>query len=420
LHPENTENIYLQRYAWPGPALTAKPHIDTAIIVVIPCYSEDKFIDSLASLCACQPVADHVEVIIVINFGIHHVPPIKSFNHQTADQIEQWAATHQTDWITFHIIRAFDLPEKQAGVGLARKIGMDEAARRFELIQNHAGIIACFDADCLCSRNYLMEIERFYRDNRKANCALMAFEHDLSVIEDPRNRDAIINYELHLRYYVQALKYAHFPYAYHTIGSCITLKSSVYQKQGGMNLRKAGEDFYFLQKLFPLGGVHNLTCATVYPSARPSHRVPFGTGRSILEILEAKQEDSYFTYHPDTFVELRQFCDTIPMLWGQSNTSFLESQGLAIRDYLGTISFFEKVEKIQRNATNEKQFVRSFYAWFNGFSILKFVHFARDHYYGKMEIAEACSWVLSKQLDHPIPDEKESMLLTLRNLDRLE
>ncbi|MDZ7608863.1 MAG: glycosyltransferase [Cyclobacteriaceae bacterium] len=420
LPPEFTKNIYLQRYAWPGPALHAIPNYSTKIIIVIPCYSEEKIVDSLTSLFACESPACHVEVIVVINFGVHETEAIKSFNYRTADEVEQWTVTHQTDQISVHIIRAYDLPEKHAGVGLARKIGMDEAVRRFESIGQKNGIIVCFDADCLCSRNYLLEVERFYRDNSRATCALLAFEHNLSTIEDERNRNAIVNYELHLRYYVQALKYAHFPYAYHTIGSCITLKSTVYQKQGGMNLRKAGEDFYFLQKLFPLGDIHNLTNATVYPSARPSHRVPFGTGRSILELMETKQEEPYSTYHPDIFVELRQFCDGVPMLWNRNYTSFLDSQSLAMKEYLSTISFFEIAQKIQHNATTEKQFIRSFYAWFNGFLVMKFVHYARDHHYGNMEIMEACSWILRKKEDHPIPDKKESMLHFMRNLDRLE
>ncbi len=420
LPPEHTDNIYLKRYAWPGPALTNIPQRNTGLIVVIPCYSEDKIVQSLASLRDCHPPDCHVEVIIVVNYDIQEDSAIKSFNHQTADEIERWALVHQTDLISFHVIRAFDLPEKHAGVGLARKIGMDEAVRRFEFIKNHDGIIVCFDADCMCSRNYLQEIERFYRNNKKANCALMAFEHNLSSIEDIRNRAAIVNYELHLRYYVQALKCALFPYAYHTIGSCITLKSTIYQKQGGMNLRKAGEDFYFLQKLFPLGGVLNLTHATVYPSARPSHRVPFGTGRSMLQMLETNQEESFFTYHPEIFMELRRFCEAVPLLWGRNNTKFLDSLGSAIRDYLNSISFFEKAEKIHRNSTSEKQFVSSFFAWFNGFLVLKFVHFARDHHHGKIEIMEACSWILTKLLDHPIPETKESMLYLLRNLDRLE
>ncbi len=420
LPPELPKNIYLTRYAWPGPAIASLIQRNVGIIVVIPCYTEDKIVESLTCLLACEPPVCHVEVIVVVNFGIHEAPAIKSLNRRTAEEIEQWAVSHQTDRITVHIIRAFDLPEKHAGVGLARKIGMDEAVRRFELLQNRQGIIVCFDADCLCSTNYLPEIERFYHDNPKANCALVDFEHNLSTIENVRNRNAIINYELHLRYYIQALKYANFPYAFHTIGSCITLKSTVYQKQGGMNLRKAGEDFYFLQKLFPLGDIYNLTSATVYPSARPSHRVPFGTGRSILELLEAKQDESYFTYHPEIFMELKQFCNVVPLLWEHCNTKFLDSQGSAMRDYLSSISFFEKAEKIQRNASGEKQFIRSFYAWFNGFLVLKFVHFAREHYYGNMEIMEACSWILSKKVAHPIPKEKESMLNLLRSLDRLE
>src|SRR5213594_3575687 len=94
---------------------------------------------------------------------------------------------------------------------------------------------------------------------------------------DPKVAEAIAAYELHLRYYVRALRYAGFPYAHHTIGSCMAVRADVYKKQGGMNKRQAGEDFYFLQKIIPLGHFTDLTETKVIPSSRPSDRVPFGT-----------------------------------------------------------------------------------------------------------------------------------------------
>jgi len=42
----------------------------------------------------------------------------------------------------------------------------------------------------------------------------------------------------------------------------------------GMNRREAGEDFYFLNKLAKLGDIGQIHATTVYPSARPSRRVP--------------------------------------------------------------------------------------------------------------------------------------------------
>ena len=66
---------------------------------------------------------------------------------------------------------------------------------------------------------------------------------------DDNSYKAVWLYELHLRYYKQALQFTGFPYYYHTIGSAFAVNAEVYCKQGGMNRQKAGEDFYFLQKI---------------------------------------------------------------------------------------------------------------------------------------------------------------------------
>ena len=42
------------------------------------------------------------------------------------------------------------------GVGLARKTGMDEAVRRFDIINNPEGVILSLDADCTVEHNYFV------------------------------------------------------------------------------------------------------------------------------------------------------------------------------------------------------------------------------------------------------------------------
>ena len=66
-------------------------------------------------------------------------------------------------------------------------------------------------------------------------------------------REAIMKYELYLRYYRLALEYTGHPHAYHCIGSAFAVRTLDYVAQGGMNKRQAGEDFYFLQKLIATG-----------------------------------------------------------------------------------------------------------------------------------------------------------------------
>ena len=98
---------------------------------------------------------------------------------------------------------------------------------------------------------------------------------------DPKQRLGIQLYEDYLHYYKKALDYAGFPDSIYTIGSAFAVRADAYVKQGGMNRRQAGEDFYFLNKLTKLGKITEINDAYVYPSARVSDRVPFGTGAAM-------------------------------------------------------------------------------------------------------------------------------------------
>jgi hypothetical protein len=133
LPPDRLENIYLHRYAWPGPLIAALPREDTRIIVVIPSYNESGILDALNSLEKCQIPNCQVEVIIVLNHAIQEHSLVKKTNFDSASDIDSWISPERN--YQYHLIRAFDLPQKKAGVGLARKIGMDEAVRRFEILQ---------------------------------------------------------------------------------------------------------------------------------------------------------------------------------------------------------------------------------------------------------------------------------------------
>jgi hypothetical protein len=104
--------------------------------------------------------------------------------------------------------------------------------------------------------------------------------------------DAVANYELHQRYYLLAVRYTGYPYAFHTVGSCFAVRAEAYCRAGGMSRRQAGEDFYFIQKLAGQGGFTECRSTSVYPSPRPSDRVPFGTGPDISRQIVGGQLDA--------------------------------------------------------------------------------------------------------------------------------
>ena len=117
----------------------------------------------------------------------------------------------------------------------------------------------------------------------KAQTGIVAYEHQMP--SDDIEQAAICSYEIFLRYWVLGLQYARSPYAFHSIGSTIVTTADGYLAVRGMNRREAGEDFYFLNKLAKTGPIRQIRETVVYPSARISRRVPFGTGAAVEKIV---------------------------------------------------------------------------------------------------------------------------------------
>jgi hypothetical protein len=413
-------SIYLTRYAYPHQLIEHPPIGDVGIIVVIPCYHEPDLIQSLESLAQCELPLINVEVLVVINHAEDASDFIKAYNQNSFKTAKLWAEQNNTPELYFHILQV-SLPTKKAGVGLARKAGMDEAVRRFEAVGNPEGIICCFDADSTCDTNYLQAVYEHFELNAAAKGASIYYEHDTEVADKALGH-GITQYELHLRYYVNALRFAGFPFAYQTVGSSMAVKASIYQKQGGMNTRKAGEDFYFLNKIIPLGDFTEINTTTVRPSGRVSDRVPFGTGRFMSNYLEGDTE-VVTTYHIQSFLDLKACFDQVSTLFRTSGTNLnllLEKMPESILNFVPLAEFNLAMEEINRQSTTQAMFLHRFFLWFNAFKVLKYMHFARDNYYPNIDITSACQ-ALNEQyaigsFDNKLPKE---LLEDFRRFDRI-
>ena len=373
-------NFYLQKYGFRPPGIQSPPDPNLGIIVVIPCFDEPDILPTLKSLYRADMPVCAVEVIIVVNSGTHHSEEIKNRNLETIDSIRSQDEFVLSGKLTYHIISINDMPKKHAGVGLARKIGMDEAVARFDNL-NRDGIIVCFDADSICCYNYLTEIEQHFTKHPKTPGCAIRYEHPVSGQEFSKDvYDGIINYELFLRYYNQGLHFAGLPYAFHTVGSSMAVRSSAYQKQGGMNKRKAGEDFYFLHKIIALGGFTELNSTKVIPSPRTSDRVPFGTGKAINDWIEGESTE-YMTYDFRIWELLKAFVECIPDL---QNIAFIETDFYKLPSaetfiqFLNDSDFESGLNEIRNNSTDKPSFLKRFFVWFSAFRVLKLVHFLRD------------------------------------------
>ncbi|MBN1926587.1 MAG: glycosyltransferase, partial [Prolixibacteraceae bacterium] len=262
------------------------------IIVVIPCYNEPDILKTIESLSKCEYPGVSVGTVVVINSPEGAACEIVEQNRATSIELEG-CKKYLPGWMNLFAIDAQGLPQKHAGAGWARKIGMDWATGHFNNTGNPNGLIASLDADTLVDANYFTAIIQAFRETPDAVAATLYFEHPLN--DDP-TKGGIVRYELFMRYYRNALEYSGFPHAIYTLGSCFVVKAGAYVAQGGMNRRKAGEDFYFLHKLVPLGEIIEIKSTTVHPSARISNRVPFGTGPALKKIQEG--ESPYSETYP--------------------------------------------------------------------------------------------------------------------------
>lgn len=411
-------SIYLERYAYPKTYLDLTEFDEPGIIVVIPCHNEPDLIASLQSLENCEKPDCQVSIIIVINAGENAFEQIKEQNLKTLESAQIWA--NKASKYNYHFILDNRLPKKHAGVGLARKIGMDEAVRVFELNQRD-GVILCYDADSFCQQNLLVEVEKLFNSDDSIPGCSIHFEHPLEGDLEADNYEGITNYELHLRYYIDGLKYSGFPYAFQTIGSSMAVRSSAYQKQGGMNRRKAGEDFYFLHRLIPLGNFRNLNSTKIIPSPRKSDRVPFGTGKAIGDWLESNLEE-YQTYDYRVFEDLKQFFDLNRTLFHLSIEELKDHYGkfpFSLRSFLAYEEFKSKVAEFHQYSNSRETFDKRLYQWFDGFKVLKFVHSARDQFYPNIPISKALDWLFDQYLENK-PSNLTEGLVRLRELNRKE
>lgn len=281
-----------------------------------------------------------------------------------------------------------EMPEKEGGVGVARKIGMDLALTKFDYEKSSKKIIIALDADCTVDNNYLeMIYTNFYEKNISAG--YVNFRHTEDI--DEENLKAIICYEIFLRYYVLGLTFANSPYAYHSIGSTMACDAESYIQAGGMNKRKAAEDFYFMEKLSKNNPIIKIDGTSIYPSSRGSWRVPFGTGQRVNRYLSYEM-DEYKLYSPKSFELLGKwnlifFANNAKT--GKEYIKSAEALSPILSNFLKSNSFESSWDKILKNTKTNEQIQKQKKLWFDGFRNLKLIHFLRDELYPQENMFEA-------------------------------
>ncbi|MGD8779234.1 MAG: hypothetical protein PVH88_09780 [Ignavibacteria bacterium] len=354
------------------------------LIVVIPVLSESGNLPKLVKSLNENESQYFSEILVlfVINSVVDCSHKIIDDNQKSIDFLESIISQGKLKFDLSYVdcnSKENQLTEKEGGVGLARKIGMDLALEYFDYSKNNKNILFCLDADCTVSKNYFDEvINNFNKNNYSA--AYVKYEHPL--VGEEKNIKAIVCYEIFLRHYLLGLKTACSPYGFHTIGSTMACNAESYVKIGGMNKRKAAEDFYFMEKLSKVTRINEINTACVYPSGRGSWRVPFGTGQRVNRFLSKKQNE-YLLYSLDSFLLLKKWLDVFnndEIFSAEDYVKQIEELHPGLKKFFNEIKFERDWNKII-SKLKPKEIIKQKRYWFDGFKTLKFVHFIRDNIY---------------------------------------
>jgi len=249
---------------------------------------------------------------------------------------------------------------KKHGVGWARKTIMDKIAE----VANENDIIISLDADTTFNANYFLSIVENFNQNPDATALSVPYYHRLTGNEE-KDR-AILRYEIYLRYYAINLWRIGSPYSFTAIGSAIAIPVKSYKKIGGITPHKSGEDFYFLQKLRKMGKVLTWNKEKVYPAARFSDRVAFGTGPAMIKGKEGDWS-GYPIYPFEYFDEIKKTYDLFPVLYKEDFQTPMDN---FIFDKFGQQNIWQPLRK---NYKKKETFIRACQHKIDGFRIFQYL-----------------------------------------------
>ena len=276
---------------------------------------------------------------------------------------------------------------KEKGVGWARKLIFEEILKQAK----DKDIIISLDADTSFSENYTKSIYNNFKENPHIGGLVVPYYHRLNKSSE-QNRQ-ILHYEIYMKYYLLNLLRIHSPFAFTALGSAIAFTADTYRKIGGITPVEAGEDFYLIQKICKKSQILLWNSEYVYPSARVSDRVPFGTGQAVNKTIE-ESIVLYPLYSGESFDKIKESYELFPCLFeaeiDMPITLFLKQQ-------LKTENLWESLRK---NFKTKEKFVKACHERFDGLRILQFLRVNQpEQFFSEKEIQQFFMKEYQKEVD---------------------
>ena len=334
--------------------------------IVIPCYAElDYIFKTLESINNQNTKClKSCLVVIVINNSNKDSNKIKENNQKTYDGLQVKEYNFE-----FIIIDCFSqrcvLDSKIAGVGMARKIGLDYCLM---LGANENSLLCSLDADTPIHNEYLNHIVSRFKKYKFGAC-VVNFKHQTS--KDIIIENGIRKYKSILKNIAKQIDNSGSPYGYVSLGSTIICTIKSYVACGGMSKKKATEDFYFLQSLAKHTEIKKILA---FPSSRNNQRVYLGTGFRMNE-YKTNNQFKDLEYSKKSFKNLKDLIALVNSSWDNEFNVFykklIEASNNKIVDFLTDKKIKTVWNNMKKNAKNKNQFMLFFNQWFDALMIIQ-------------------------------------------------
>ncbi len=400
---------YLSQYGEPEchtvvehlPQVIAHKRYDHCLIIPV-CDEDDTCIQRLLKT---PPQCQSLLLIVIINQPDTHKESarnqalwtllLEQHTHIAHHKNIHWLTTPHTG-IDLLLVDRFrhPIPRKQC-VGLARKIGGDIACQLYARQNVLSPWAHHTDADVTLPENYFSVSTEYCSTQHSA----LVYPYRHVHTGDEALFLATQLYEQALHYYVEGLKAAGSPYAYHTLGSCIACTHHAYAACRGFPKKSGGEDFYLLNKLAKMGRIVSLKDSILQIESRVSERVPFGTGPAVRKILDDNLTiHSYLYYHPQCFQQLGKLLDAFPSLCHNNSQQWLNALDPLLQDALRALNIYTLFTHLKTQGKNSQQSLQHCHWWLDAFKTLKLIHFLEKNFPKqpldksilKLDIAEKC------------------------------
>lgn len=341
---------------------------NTRLYVAIPAMDELQDLPATLQDLAAQSAISSFEVFVCVNQPEEYWQnPDKKQICDNNQQLLRWLTEHAEKNI--HVLDYASPGKgwtgKKFGVGWARKVLFDHILT----FANPDDIIVSLDADTRIRPGYLSSILTNFKKHPAIPAISVPYYHPLTGNE--ASDRAILRYELYMRNYAINLYKIGSPYSFTAVGSAIAMRAGALKKVGGITPVKSGEDFYLVQKFRKMAPVSNWNEKMVYPAARFSDRVFFGTGPALIKGSQGSWE-SYPIYHHSLFDAIDETYRRLPELFTKDiETSFLV---FLQQQMPNTKNPNESIwQSIRNNVKDLPHFVQAFHEKADGLRILQFL-----------------------------------------------